>query len=320
MRPVQNVWAWLKDGTVGGAQSWVKAGALAITLLVLLHFFVVRWVSVRSDSMYATLLSGDLVGVTRWPLWTGIERGDIVVFRDPMQDDRSMSRRQLLVKRIVGLPGDRVELRAGELFVNGLTIPPAATETKRWTVRLKRDVPARTFLDLLGRPPAYVLPDGREVEIPMNADMADVMRARPEVEQVEPTRLANDGSMSLFPFGPGNRWRNDDFGPIEVPAKGQRVKVDARSMAMYDRIIAIYEGNQVEMVGDQLCVNGRTDGSYTVRQDHYFVLGDNRDNSADSRHWGFVPADHIVGRVGFVLLSIAPSGELRPGRWCKRLP
>ncbi len=320
MRPLHKAWARLNDGAGGGVRQWLKAGALAIGLLVFLHFFVIRWVTVRSDSMYATLMSGDLVGVTRWPLWTGVERGDIVVFRDPMQDERAMSRRQLLVKRIVGLPGDTVELRGGRVFVNGQLIPAAMTETERWTVRLKPGVSAAKFLTQLGRPPAYVLPDGREVEIPLNEAMAADMRVRPEVDQVERTRLAGDGSMNLFPFGPGNRWRGADYGPIEVPAKDQRVIVDARSLAMYDRIISIYEDNKVEMVGDQLHINGQKDGAYTLQQDHYFVLGDNRDNSTDSRHWGFVPADHLVGCAAFVVLSNGPGGELRPGRWCKRLP
>lgn len=319
MRALQKVRGWLLGGAPSGSVLWIKAGALALLLLVLLHLFIIRWVTVRSDSMYATLMSGDLVGVTRWSLWTGFERGDIVVFRDPMQDDRAMSRRQLLVKRIVGLPGDRVELHAGHLIVNGQVIPPAVTETERWTVRLKPGVPPAKFLDLLGRPPAYVLPDGRDVEIPLNEAMAADMRIRPEVDQVERTHLAIDGSMSLFPFGPRNRWRNDQYGPLQVPSKGQRVNVDIRSLAMYDRIISIYEGNQLEVVGDQLLINGQKDGVYTVQQDHYFVLGDNRDNSTDSRHWGFVPADHLVGRVGFVLLSNGPGGDLRRGRWCKRV-
>ncbi len=320
VRPLHKAWVWLRTGKADGPQQWVKAGALAIGLLVLLHFFVIRWVTVRSDSMYATLMSGDLVGMTRWPLWTGSERGDIVVFRDPMQDDRSMSRRQLLVKRIVGLPGDRVELRAGQVFVNGQLLPSTAMGTERWTVRVKPGVSAATFLASLGRPPAYVLPEGRDIEIPLNAAMAADMRMRPEVERIERTRLASDGSMNLFPFGPGNHWRPNDYGPIEVPGQGQRLAIHAGSLAMYDRIIAVYEGNQVEVVDDEFLINGKKEGWYTVEQDHYFVLGDNRENSSDSRHWGFLPADHLVGRVGFVLLSIGPTGELRAGRWCKRLP
>jgi signal peptidase I len=320
MRMVQKLRSWLKVSGHNATGQWAKSGLLAIGLLLFLHFFVIRWVTVRSDSMYATLMSGDLVGVTRWPLWTGPDRGDIVVFRAPLQDDRSLSRRQLLVKRIAGLPGDRVELRAGRLFVNGEAIPAAATETERWTVRMAPGVAATKFLEQLGRPPAYVLPNGRDVELPMNDAMAAEMRARPEVEHVDRTRLASDGSMNLFPFSPGNRWRNNVYGPIDVPAKGQQVRVDARSLATYDRIISIYERNKVEMLDGQLLINGRRDGSYTLRQDHYFVLGDNRDNSTDSRHWGFVPADHLVGRVDLVLLSHGPGGELRPGRWCKRLP
>ena len=97
---------------------WLKAFVLALVLLLFLHAFVVRWVIVESTSMFATLKPGDLVLVQRWPLWTGLDRGDVVVFRDPLKDDVSMVRRPLLVKRIAGMPGDRVEIRRGKLFVN----------------------------------------------------------------------------------------------------------------------------------------------------------------------------------------------------------
>ena len=97
---------------------WLKAFVLAIVLLMFLHVFVVRWVIVESSSMYATLRPGDLVLVQRWPVWTGFTRGDVVVFRDPMKNNVVMARRPLLVKRIVGMPGDVVELRRGKLFVN----------------------------------------------------------------------------------------------------------------------------------------------------------------------------------------------------------
>ena len=102
----------------GHLREWLKAIGLALGILVLLHVFVLRWVTVRHTSMYATLLPGDLVGVERWRVWTGFERGHRGVPR-PVQDDRSLSARQLLVKRLVGLPGDTVQLKAGALFVNG---------------------------------------------------------------------------------------------------------------------------------------------------------------------------------------------------------
>jgi len=100
---------------------WGKAFLLAFTLLLLVHLFVLRWVTVRSTSMYATLLPGDLLGVERWAAWTGLHRGDIIVFHDPVQDDRPLYRRQLLVKRIAGLPGDEVQIRDGQLSINGST-------------------------------------------------------------------------------------------------------------------------------------------------------------------------------------------------------
>lgn len=144
---------------------WLKALLVAFVVLGFIHAFVLRWVTVRSTSMYATLFPGDLVGVAKWPLWTGFDRGDIVVFRDPMQDDRAIARRQLLVKRIVGLPGDVVELRKGELFVNNVPIAPSPFETHSWLVRLQQGTDALALLADLGLPAHSSPADARELEI-----------------------------------------------------------------------------------------------------------------------------------------------------------
>ncbi|MBK7086331.1 MAG: signal peptidase I, partial [Flavobacteriales bacterium] len=101
-----------------------------MVLLILVHTFVLRWVIVQSTSMFATLVPGDVVAVQRWPVWTGFQRGDVAVFRDPAQDDVRMGRRQLLVKRIVGLPGDTVRIRNGHLFVNGMVLGPWPGQTQ----------------------------------------------------------------------------------------------------------------------------------------------------------------------------------------------
>ena len=107
---------------------WLRAFVVATVLLALVHGFLFRVVNVQSTSMFATLMPGDLLLVQRWPVVTGVERNDVVVFRDPLKDDRALSRRPLLVKRIAGLPGDAVELRKGVL---------------RWARRRSDAAPAR---------------------------------------------------------------------------------------------------------------------------------------------------------------------------------
>lgn len=300
---------------------WLKALLIAFVLLGFTHAFVLRWVTVRSTSMYATLHPGDLAGVAKWPLWTGFRRGDIAVFRDPMQDDRGMARRQLLVKRIVGLPGDVVELRDGELLVNNVPVPSTPGETRSWLVRLRKGTDAHTLLRELHLPVSGSPSDARELELPLNAAMAAALRGRDGVLGVERLRGARGYAAHLFPFSPYHKWNTDDFGPIIVPRKGDHVKVDTRSLPLYDRIITHYEGNDAEAVRAAIPADNDKPVSYTMRQDYYFVLGDGRHYSADSRHWGFVPADHLTGRVTFVLMGHdVNSGELRGDRWFKGLP
>lgn len=301
------------------ANDWFRAGAVAVGLLLLLHFFVLRWVTVRSTSMYATLYPGDLVGVARWPVWTGFERGDIAVFRDPLQDRKAFERRQLLVKRIVGLPGDEVQLRDGVLFVNGTRVHFPG-ETHSYLVRLKNGTDPVNVLRDLGLPPAFVPPGRGFIELPLNEAMAGRVVERPDVVSAEPMRTASGAPRHIFPFSPFFRWNSDDYGPLRVPARGDTVRIDDTTIPLYDRIISRYEGHTLEHDGRRLLLEGKPLERYVIAQDYYFVLGDSRHYSADSRYWGFVPADHLVGRAGFVLVSQDPdNGALRKGRVLKGL-
>ncbi len=300
---------------------WLKALLIAFVVLGFTHAFILRWVTVSSTSMYATLHPGDLVGVAKWPLWTGFDRGGIIVFRDPLQDDRAMPQRKLLVKRVVGMPGDVVELRDGELFVNKVLVAPSAEETSSWLVRLQRGTDARAVLRELGLPADPSPADATSLELPLNATMAAALRERTGVISVERMRSASGHPGHIFPFSPYFKWNTDDYGPITIPRTGDTLRVDLRTLPLYDRIITRYEGNDLEVAKRVLAINGEETTAYRVEQDYYFVLGDNRHYSADSRYWGFVPADHVVGTAAFVLLgNDVNTGDLRGDRWFVGLP
>ena len=296
---------------------WLRAFILAVLVLLFIHFFLLRFVSVRSTSMYATLLPGDLVTVTRWNTWTGFDRGDIVVFRDPIQDDRVTLRRTLLVKRIVGLPGDTVQLIEGRLFVNRVRIGPFKDETHSYLVRVKKDADPADLLDHLGLPSDFISGGHAFFELPLNKTMAEALKNRPEVVSVERTSNATGAPRHIFPFSPYYKWNTDDYGPLVVPRGGDAVRVNAASVGLYDRIITRYEGHRLEHAGHDLMIDGVVSDRYIVEQDHYFVLGDCRHFSSDSRYWGFVPEDHLLGRAAFVLLS-SEQGMSGP-RWGRAL-
>ena len=276
---------------------WVKAFVVALLLLLVLHLFVIRLVVVESTSMFATLKPGDPLVVQRWPVWTGLSRNDMVVFRDPLKDDLPMMQRPLLVKRIAGMPGDRVELRRGTLFVNGAEVPNAPQGTQAYLVRLRNAQQADSLLREIGLPRGLRQPGRAFVEVPLNKELAERVKELPYVISADAMGLARGPQRHIFPFSPRYPWNGDDYGPIVVPRQGDTLRITVDNLPLYDRLISHYEGHVLEVDHSELRIDGRPLEHYVVEQDHYFVLGDSRHNSADSRYWGFVPADHIIGRA-----------------------
>ena len=128
----------------------------------------------------------------------------------------------------------------------------------------------------------------------------------------------------IYPAGFEDRWTRCDYGPIWIPKKGESIELTPDNLRIYERVIRNYEGNSLEIKDGKAYINGEEAKSYTFRMDYYFMMGDNRDNSADSRAWGFVPEDHIVGKPLFVWLSIDKDrdwfdGRIRFDRFFKRV-
>ncbi|MCB9164347.1 MAG: signal peptidase I [Flavobacteriales bacterium] len=292
---------------------WLKAFVLALLVLLFVHAFVVRWVIVESTSMFATLKPGDLVLIQRWPLWTGLSRGDIVVFRDPLKDDVSMARRPLLVKRIAGMPGDRVELKHAELMVNGRTQPNTVHATQAYLVRLRDEHFADSLLIHLGLPTRMKQPGRSFMELPLNEELADQVVRLTYVISADKLGLARGSKRHIFPFSPRYPWNGDDYGPIRVPRQGDTLHINVDNLPLYDRLISHYEGHRLGVDKDKLTIDGAPLTEYVVQQDYYFVLGDSRHHSADSRYWGFVPADHLTGRASLLLWGNGIGGA-RSGR------
>ena len=292
---------------------WVKSFLFALVLLLFMHAFVVRWVIVESTSMFATLKPGDLVLVQRWPVWTGVERGDVVVFRDPLKDVLPKARRPLLVKRIVGMPGDLVELKGEILLVNGSVLDRPALATKAYLVHLRSADDAVTLIGQLGLPPSLARAGRSFLEVPLNDQLVEQVRRYPYVKGVQPMALANGAPRHIFPYSPRYPWNGDHYGPIRVPRKGDTLQINVDNLPVYDRLISVYEGHQLGVDRNVLQIDGAPLTDYVVEQDYLFVLGDSRHYSADSRYWGFLPADHVTGRAALLLWGNGVNGA-RSGR------
>lgn len=235
---------------------------------------------------------------------------------------RPVDKRDNYMKRVIGIPGDTVHIVHGRAFVNNRPEPLALGSQYNYSVKAKGIRNDTLLFDKLdvslydvnynAYNSIYSIPLTRQ----MYRTLVDsgYFKAVVRYENTDPTSVNN----SIFPYNEQYYWTEDNFGPIVIPQKGETVPLNQENLPLYRRIIANYEENKLAITNDSIFINDTLVHSYTFKMNYYFMLGDNRHNSNDSRYWGFVPENHIIGKATMVWLSIDKNKKSFAGiRWNK---
>ena len=253
-------------------RDWTKPILIAVLTALVVKLFFFEAFRIPTGSMENTLLPGDFLVVNKFgfgikspryipftsieipqftiiPPFAKLERGDIIVFRFPGNRDEIKPYENVnYIKRLIGLPGDTIQIKNRTVFVNGKIFP----EPK--TIKINKN---------------FIIPEG----------------------QVNP---------SIFPKGA--KFNEDNYGPIVVPKKGMKIKISPENIEQW-LVFIEREGHKVEQRNGKIFIDGVQSNTYTVERNYVFVMGDNRNNSLDSRFWGFVPTDNIIGKAVMIYWS-----------------
>jgi len=331
----------------GPIREWVDAIMFAVIFMVILRTVFFDLFRIPTPSMEKSLLVGDYIMVsklhygmrspitlgipftqiylrglelpwTRLPGFSSPKRFDMVVFNWPADDGKPIDRKTHYIKRIIGMPGDTlsivdkiVHINSDTLFFKDTRDPLKDTMQHLWFV-YKEDPRVKlpsTRLQELGISGSYPTTNPAIEQLMATTAAADSIENWEYVTTVRPVIRGpsiNQG-FSLYPGNTDNS--TDNFAPLMIPAKGHTIQLTPENWLIYEPVITEYEQQTASLDGQSIRINGEITSSYTFAQDYYFVMGDNRDNSEDSRFWGFVPMDHVVGRAVAVYFSWNKDGR-----------
>ncbi len=233
--------------------------------------------------------------------FSDIKRNDVIAFNYALTDDMPIDLREEYIKRCVALPGDTLQITGGKVYVNSVMDEPPFIY-KNYSIKSERAIDTLLLkrLRIMAGPSA----DQSNYNFFMSAVQADSLYKLKYISSITLQPYSKEYyHPAVFPNYGALHWNYDFFGPLYIPREGDSILLDKINVSIYQRIIERFEEEKFSFKNDTAFINDKATLYYTFKNNYYFVIGDNRYNSTDSRNWGFIPESHIIGRADLILYS-----------------
>jgi signal peptidase I len=277
--------------------NWFISACVALLAFLVVKKYYIDIVRVNSSDMKNTYHYADavLIKKNRKQFTTG----DVIYFEYPVKD--SLSARTFMIQRVFGMPGDSLKIISKDVYVNGMKLTDTSSIRYNYFVKSANKLDSAYRLE-------FNLTEGGEISDEFDYSYSLTfeeyrrLKRQSNIKSVElKSEKPGNWDETCFPFSPHYKWNLDHYGSIYVPKMDDTLRLDTVNYALYHPVISSYEKNKTARRGDSIFINDQYSTYYVVKKNYYFVLGDNRDNTSDSRTWGYLPENFIIGKVKGVI-------------------
>lgn len=330
----------VKKKSGSSKSGWIKAFLIALILILLVKAFITEPFVVKSSNMGNTLLPGEIVlinklsigarlpvtvlsmpffgfthysdiiqvPVKRMPPIDSIQRFDLIQFNAPYEFEKPIDKRTLLVSRVIGLPGEKVEIANYRCKIDDQSNDMSNLSLSfRYSLIMESESVFEKISQKFNIAEGSAAGKNKSI-ISCTTDQAKIIGLEEGVKKIALIDDYSDDQELIFASGQNRKWNKKNFGPVNIPSKGEKLKLNLTNIDIYFDLIRYHENNELSVIDSEIIINGLKTNEYIVKDNYYLVLDDNRSDSKDSRYWGFLPENHVIGKSRFIIFSLSNQG------------